>query len=397
VTKITFRKARASDLEQLVEIHLVAYPDARSVSARERTFTHNPYGALDRVVVAERRGTIVAQALLLALKSSFGGRRVDIGGIASLAVAPSLRGQGIGTALMQHLHDVSDRRGEAMTMLYAYRQGFYRRLGYGATASRRRLSLDTRSIPTRWRELGRDGVRAARGSDRAAIRSTYAQAAERASGWIARPARYWDQLFARERVVLLVARGGYVAFALEKEHTYAECILVVEELVACDPETRRALLGALAAFRDQASEIHIEVPEGDPLLYALVDPDGRRYGSEAVEHELGVVVGGPMIRLTDVPRAIEARGYRAGGSFDVVVPDDALAIGVRIEDGRAEVGPAKGGGALRTTRAGLGALLFGGLTLEGAVEMGMAEVDVRIADRAANALRIAPLGPIDAF
>jgi hypothetical protein len=56
-----------------------------------------------------------------------------------------------------------------------------------------------------------------------------------------------------------------------------------------------------------------------------------------------------------------------------------------------------GGGALRTTRAGLGALLFGGLTVEGAVAMGMAEVDTRIADRAAAALRIAPLGPIDAF
>jgi predicted acetyltransferase len=290
-------------------------------------------------------------------------------------------------------------------MLYAYRYGFYGRLGYAATTSRKRLAIDSRSVPEAWRALAKQRVRGARGGDRAAIRNVYTRAAARSSGWITRPARAWEHLFSRERLVILVAGApvrGYVAFTLGREHAYAETLLEVEELVADDGETRRALLGGLAALRDQVSEILLEVPESDPLERALVDPDGRRYGSDAVEHSLGEIVGGPMIRIEDVPRALAARGYpdAASAAFDVVITDAAeqvFAAHVRVKDGRAEIGPARGGAALETTRAGLAALFYGGLDLDDAVTLGLAEIDVRVADRARAALRIAPIGPIDAF
>jgi predicted acetyltransferase len=404
-----FRRARPADLDRLLEIHLAAYPDDRSVLARQRAFVQHPFGGLAHVVVAEQRGAVAAQALLLPLRSAFGGRGVAVGGIASLAVAPERRGCGLATALMDHLHALSDARGDVLTLLYAFRQGFYARLGYATTASRKRLSIDTRSVPRGWRELGRS-VRPAVGKDRIAIQRAYLRGVGRSSGWLVRPARYWEQLFARDRVVLFVlpapagAEGlaGYVAFALEKAHAHAETTAVVEELVAEDGAARRALLGALASLRDQVSEIHLEVAEGDPLERALVDPDGRRWGSDAVEHGLGEVVGGPMIRIEDVPRALEARGYEASGAFDVVVRERAggehvLAAGVRVAGGTAEVGPARGGGALTTTRAGLAAIFYGGLELADAVGLGLATVDPRVAARVAAIAKVAPMGPMDAF
>jgi predicted acetyltransferase len=415
---LRFRRAREEDLERLVEIHLAAYPDPRNVEARQRNFTHNPFGGLEHLVVVEDGRSIVGHAFLFPFQSWFGGSSVKVGGIASVGVAPEARGRGVATALLDHLHVMSDRRGDAITMLYAFRQGYYARLGYATTSSRKRLAIDPRAVPESWRALARERVRGVRPGDAGVIRRLHARAAERGSGWIARPGRYWEMLLARERRMTLVCEGprarpkekpaatGYVAFTLGQSESHAETYVEVEEVVAEDAETRRALFGALGATRDQVAEILVEVPETDPLERALLDADGRRPGTEAVEHGLGEIVGGPMVRVEDVPRALGARGYTGSGVFDVIVrsPEgdeaDGIAVGVRVRDGRAEVGPARGSlrsGALLTTRAGLAAIFFGGLSASDAVALGLAEADARVAARIDAIARIPPLAPVDAF
>ena len=410
-----FRRANEQDLERLVEIHLAAYPDPRSVAARQRNFTHNPFGGLEHLVVVEDAGVIVGHAFLFPFRASFGGAAVKVGGVASVGVAPEARGRGVATGLMKYLHQLSSRRGDALTMLYAYRYGFYARLGYATASSRKRLAFDPRAVPGSWRTLARARVRGVAPGEDKAVRLLHARVAERASGWISRPKRFWEMLFARERRQILVCErpgagpaerlSGYVAFTLVQEELHAETSIDVEEIVAEDDETRRALFGGLAALRDQAAEIIVEVAETDPLERALVDPDGRRFGTEAVEHGLGEIVGGPMLRVGDVSRAISSRGYAANGSFDLVVRPEgpegdgvrASAIGVRVRDGRAEVGPARGGGALQTTRAGVAAIFYGGLSATDAVALGLAEAEPRIAARIDAIARMPALTPIDAF
>ncbi|HVH45147.1 MAG TPA: GNAT family N-acetyltransferase [Labilithrix sp.] len=410
-----FRKAAQGDLDRLVDIHLAAYPDERSVEARERNFTHNGFGGFEDLVVVEDAGTVVGHAFLFPFRASFGGRSVKVGGIASVGVAPEARGRGVASALMAYLHVLSDRRGDAVTMLYAFRQGFYSRLGYAATSSRRRLAFDPRSVPASWCALARARVRAVRPGDDKVMRVLHARAGERASGWIVRSKRYWEKLLARERRLILVcerpkarpkekaALTGYVAFTIVQEQVHGETRIEVDEIVTEDDESRRALLGALGAMRDQVAEIAVEVADSDPLERALVDPDGRRFGNDVVEHGLGEIVGGPMLRIEDVPRAIAARGYRGSSSFDVVVRStdedepDVLAASVRVREGRAEVGPARGGGALRTTRAGLAAIFYGALSTADAVALGMAEADARTVARVDAVAKIPPLTPIDAF
>ncbi|MBX3206799.1 MAG: GNAT family N-acetyltransferase [Labilithrix sp.] len=414
----TFRRARESDVERLAEIHMAAFPDPRGIDVRQRNLLHNPFGGFEHLVVVEDAGALVGHAFLFPFEASFGGVKVKVGGIASVGVAPEARGRGLATQLVRHLHVLSDRRGDAVTMLHAFRHGFYERLGYATTSSRKRLAIDTRSVPESWRALARGCVRGVRSGDDRTLRRLHERAAERATGWITRPKRFWEMLLARERRMTLVcdeARGrsrggalarGYVAFTISQAQLHAETRIEVDELVAEDDEARRALLGALAAMRDQAAEIVLEIAETDPLERALVDPDGRRSGTEAVEHALGEIVGGPMVRIEDVPRALAARGYAGSGAFDVVVraeggdEADGIAVGVRVRDGRAEVGPARGPrarGALQTTRAGLAAIFYGALSATDAVALGLADADPRVASRVDAIARLPALAPVDTF
>jgi predicted acetyltransferase len=193
-----------------------------------------------------------------------------------------------------------------------------------------------------------------------------------------------------------------------QEEPHAAISLEVSEVVADDDTTRLALLGSLAAMRDQVADITLEVDAADPLELALIDSDGRRHGTHAVEHDLGTIVGGPMVRIEDIPRAVEARGYAADGTFDVVVHagaernatsgGDEIAISVRVDGGRAEVSAARGAsGALRMTRATLASLLYGGLRPSDAVRLGLADADARTLVRADAIFAMPPLSPLDAF
>jgi predicted acetyltransferase len=415
---LRFRPATEGDLDRVLEVYLTSFPDDRTTEQRRRNFTANRFGGLSDLVLAEHRGDIVGHAFLYPLEAWFGGRAVRVGAIASLGVAPEARGRGIATALLQHLHVTSDVRGDALTMLYAFRQRFYTRLGYGTSTSRRRLAIDPASVPASWRGLAKDRVRRARGDDTAAMRAAYARAATKTSGWLTRSDVLWDRHLAREQRQFLVADdrpagggaakvAGYVAFELCQEEPHAAITLAVDELVADDDVTRLALVGALGAMRDQVAEVTLEVDAADPLELALVDSDGRRHGTHAVEHDLGAIVGGPMVRIEDISRAIEARGYAADGALDVVVhagegesgaSGDEIAVSVRVDGGRAEVSAARGAaGALRTTRGALATVLYGGLRASDAVRLGLADADARTLARADAIFALAPLSPLDSF
>ena len=397
---LRFRPATAEDLDRILELHFAAFTDERSATERRRNFTAHPLGNLTDFVLALRGEDIVAQAFLFPLEAWFGGRAVRVGAIASLATAPEVRGQGIATALLQHLHVTADVRGDALTMLYAFRQRFYARLGYGSSSSRKRLAIEPSAIPASWRALARERVRRARGEDKDLMKRAYVRASSRASGWLTRTDGFWDRHLSRERRQFLVADSGYVAFQLRQVEAHAATTLTVDELVADDDVTRRALLGSLGAMRDQVAEIELEVDANDPLELALVDSDGRRFGTDAVEHDLGTIVGGPMLRIEDVSRAIEARGYFADGALDVVVQGagEELAVSVGVRDGRAEVAAALGAAAaLRTTRAVLASVLYGGLRPSDAARLGLLDADARTLARADAIFALPPLAPVDPF
>src|SRR5439155_702197 len=153
-----------------------------------RRLTHGAFGGLDRIRVAERDGAIVAHAALYPLEVWLGGKKVPVGGIGSLAVAPDARRTGVAGALLDALH------------------------------------------------------------------------AE----------------------VVAFAAFSYDGHAMSSDQT-----LVVHELTAKDGDARRALLGSLAAQRDQVADIELTVAYGDPLALAFEDGAGPRRAGDLHAHLLG--------------------------------------------------------------------------------------------------------------
>jgi hypothetical protein len=195
--------------------------------------------------------------------------------------------------------------------------------------------------------------------DRPGIEAAYERSARGRTGWLDRPERLWERrlLDERTRWFVLDRQGivaGYVCWTARQLEAHAEVRLEVSDLVADDESARRRLLALIGAQRDQVTEVTLEVEAGDPIDRALVDADLVRHGTERVEHALGMLVGGPMLRLLDVARAVEARGYRSNGALDVAV-DGAPPQSVEIRDGQARWGPSRGGPLLCVERSTLGA------------------------------------------
>jgi predicted acetyltransferase len=359
---LSFRTARDDDLERLVDVHTAAFPDARGREERLRKLTANALG--DRsdlwVAVTGAPETVVAHASLFRLKAWFGGVLVPMGGIASVAVAAEARRSGVGSALVGHLHAVSFERGDALTVLYPFRQSFYARLGYATTSTYRRLRISPASIPWGIEQ----STRPAFGADRPALQACWDTVGARRSGTLARSERLWEARLADERRMFFVVEGaggveGYVAWTLEHSETAAAVTLVVCEMAAVTDAASRSLWGLVAAQRGQVAEVRAEIAADDPFERALLDPDRGRFGGAQTEHAIGDVVSGPMVRLLEPRRALEARGYGADGSAALLVGGEAIEVVVR--GGRAAVTPCRGQPSLQMEPPALGAIAFGAL------------------------------------
>lgn len=403
----TFRTATLEDVDRLVEIHTAAFPDDRGHAERRRNFLENPLGSLDDLHLVLHEGRIVGHAFLFSLGAYFGGLRLAVGGIASVGIAPEARRRGAASALLAHLEGVAQRRGALLTMLYAFRQTFYARHGYAPVSPQLRLVLDPRSIPAAWiAEATRAPLRAATGADRLSLEAVYAYAAERSTGWLERPRALWESKLLSPRIhgILLPSSGGLAGYVL-LEHLQAELHaatrLLVHELVAEDDVARRTLLGCLGAQADQVHALELDLAEGDPLLFALRDPDGDRHGKERLEHALGTVGAGPMLRIVDVARALEARGYalRAHVTLDVA----GKLWDVDVRDGRPRVTPVAPAAAadmmadLGLDEATLASVAFGGLRVSQACALGLARATpARLAELDAL-FALPPFSVLDSF
>lgn len=386
---IAIRPARVEDLDRLVDIHTSAYPDARGYEERVRNFVQNPLGELSDLRVLEEGGQPVAHAFLFPMSVWIGRAPVPTSGVASVGVAAEARGRGLGTRLVEHLHAEANARGDALALLYPFRQAFYARLGYAPASAYRRLRLHPASIP--WRCDRR--ARVATGADVAAMKACWEASARRATGWPERPARAWERGLADERRTWLVVEGtegveGYVAWRLEQHEAHAATALVVREMAARTGDAERALWGLIGAQRDQVAEVRIDLPADDPIDRALVDADRARFGDEELEHSVGDVATGPMLRVLDVQRALEGRGWPREGAIVLGVDDEVLEL--RASAGRAKARPTRSTVDLRLDARSLAAVAFGALRVPDAVRLGWATARDAVALARADALLAMP-------
>jgi predicted N-acetyltransferase YhbS len=356
-------------MDRLIEIHFSAFPDDRGRGARERNFCENRLGPLSDLRVAEdAAGRVVGHAFLFSLEFHLNRGRVRAAGIASVGVAPEARCAGIATRLAEACHVDAERSGAAFTLLYAFRHAFYTQMGYGQVMPSQLLTLSPGSIPADWRP-GRAAMASWRIEGVAtvdALSSVYARAAARHSGFLVRSSADWERRVADERSTWLIATcdglpEAYARCVFSQGHVFGATRADITEWAAVSDEGRRALFGGLRSLR-QAETLRIPVGMDDPLAVALTDPDGARWGTDRIEHPLGEIVGGPMIRLASLAGAHEA----------LQLPKDLV---LETPDGdRSANPPSAPATRIVASRGVLGAVLFGGVALEAAVALGAATV-----------------------
>ncbi|CAN5393727.1 N/A [soil metagenome] len=398
--ELEFRTATKQDLDRVIVIHGSAFPDPRLDPARRRNFLLNPLGTIDRLWLAIDAGEIVGHAFLFALDAFFGGRAVRVAAIASVGVAPEARGRGVAGALLEHLHRVGHEEGAAIAMLYAFRHAFYARHGYAPVSTSARCDFAPEAVPASFCGAYRETESyAARAPETPALEVLYDRIAETKTGYLRRPRALWDAKWLDERnhVVAIGPRDaprGYALYAYSQSEAHARTTISVEEMVAIDPLSRRALFGFFGVQRDQVTEITIDLDHGDPIMFALVDPDRRRFCDGTIEHALGTVIAGPMVRVLDLDRALSSRGYMYDTRSRLRLGDRMLSLSA--SGGQGAVSEATSSD-VEIDDGFVGSVLFGGLTPTAAASLGFARGAGAALANADTLLGLPPFAALDRF
>jgi predicted acetyltransferase len=383
---LVVRPAREEDLERMVEIHGASYPVSGSFERQKRDVTRDPWGGLQARRVVEKGGHLLGCGALYALEVWIGGRKVPVGGIASVAVAPEARRQGVARALLTAMHAEMESSGAVLSLLYPFEEGFYARLGYGVTCPLLTLRVPSRKL------LSLEGVGKSAGlttvaADGSRAMALYEEVARLASGRIARSEVRWLERFSKEnRYWMGVASHvgdtavsasdlrleAYASFSHESRTGDKQPTLVVHELTARDDAAKRALLVAIGRQCDQVETVELAVGFDDALAVGLHGAQGR-------------LERGPMVKSLGARRALLSRGYLGEGDVTLACTDETSAKPLRlsVRSGVAEVSEGSGPADIELSGATLASLVASGLRPTEAAELGLLRCSrdvLRVAD-----------------
>ncbi|MDF1564733.1 MAG: GNAT family N-acetyltransferase [Deltaproteobacteria bacterium] len=295
----------------------------------ERYYEEHPHRRLADTRVATIGGTIAGHATALRLQMSLCGADRPLAGIAAVVVLPEFRRRGVAEALMHDVLHHIRRRKVALSMLYAFRESFYRKFGYGEVEAGDHLRVAPGQLPA---SPERTNVRRATARDLPAIRALYERKRAGTTGQLKRTAWWWKMrvLSRAPEQLVHVDPGtgkvdGYLLFEVPDQPSFPHQLCRVVELRAERPAAHRGLLGALEALGEQYTAVELVLPPGDALLVSrhrgiVGQPAGLGPMSPA-----GFVGGGAMLRLVRLADALAEH------------PAPALngvrgRVGLRIED-----------------------------------------------------------------
>lgn len=284
---------------------------------------------------------LLATAKVMEWTQAFGGRLVPMAAISGVGVGPEQRGRGYASQLFQALLPTIRERGLPLSGLMPASTGLYRKVGYEMAAQFSQLKLPTRALHGLPRVV-HVPVRVATADDLPAIAALERRVGVATNGWLD-PSDEWWAWWGRhgfdEGFCYVATDGeeiiGDVMYRHGDDPKWGYSIDVLG-VVATDRDVLCALWQAVGSSSTMAHSMKITAPMERELLLLLPEQE-----LETVS-ELRY-----MLRVCDVPAAVEARGYPAGltVSVDVDVHDPVIAendgrwhLTVEAGKGRAERG-----------------------------------------------------------
>ncbi|HTO89638.1 MAG TPA: GNAT family N-acetyltransferase [Candidatus Sulfotelmatobacter sp.] len=387
---LRYRTARRTDVETLADLGYRAYRVA-SLEKRREFYTDHPRFTIRDVRVGELEGQIVASMVLYPLTALVRGQKLPVVGVGSVAVSPEHRRRGVAETLMKFAIREMRQRGDALSMLYAFRGSYYRKLGYGVIEYVHQVAASPANLPVS------DEARFVRRlmiPDRPAVQALFEKVSGQGHFALVRKPEWWTQRlwgYASDWVVYEGRRRGqiegYLCYDVDHSNGPFKLQLSLLEFVAATPAAFKGLVGYLASLRDQVAEIHSALPADHAWLHTLQTAQNLRPGLEiSVFADTAGVAAGAMLRFTDVKLGLEmlpvsphARGEVVVELDDSVIAANARAWRVSAREGRLTVAPESPRAGrrrpprLRMPMDALGPIAGGTLSPRRAAEAGLIE------------------------
>ncbi len=306
-------------------------------------------------------GEVLGGLLFTPAGQFFGGRSVPMWGVAGVAVPPEARGRGAAKEVMRRAMRELRERGVALSALYPATQWLYRTAGYEQAG----VLYDTKINPKLIRAARHTGepdapmtARAFTPADNAGVRAMYTRISRDADGRLDRGEYVWNRVMTPHDAtahgfVFEPAGGasgggsggggggfeGYL-FLSQKRNDTGKHDATVTDVAFTTARAGRRILAFLADLRSMCDTVLLRSGPGDPLLVLMA------------EHPYQIRIRECwMLRITDAPGALTARGYAPGlsASLTITLRDESMpeASGtwlMRVAEGRAEARPAPPGG-----------------------------------------------------
>jgi predicted acetyltransferase len=311
------RTATAEDIDRIFELNMQAYNTPRAMLERRRALFRP-----DEWLVGDEGGRVVATLRGFELPHRFGGGLVNGVAVASVAVAPEARGGGIARALMQELLRRERGAGRAISTLYPATVPLYRRCGYGFSSIYTEWTAPLRAFPRADAARATRALPAVEPFDDAAladVAAAYESFAAARNGMPSRDERWWKLrvLDGGDASVhrYLVREGGevtgWIVYTQASGKDDWRFDLNARDFFWTTEGAARALLSFVSHQRSTGKKLHWTGPPTEPLA-DLFDEDTPELESAFRS----------MLRLLDVPAAIEARGYPAHVEAEVSIAVD---------------------------------------------------------------------------
>lgn len=311
-------------------------------------------------VAAFDNGRLVGSARYHVMRQWWRGRSMPMAGVASVKVAPEMRGRGVGTAMMKQLLAGVAAQGFPVSALYPATVPLYRSFGYEIAGAQYQTVVPTRSLAALLRPdepaVGAPGLRRATPADGKAIVDVkgLVHTTLRHCGpntrepwelrdWLDDPAHF-----------AYLADDGFLSYRWGSGNDEVH----VEELIAVSAGTARAFWRILASHASIAASVLACLAPDDPVHWLTREPD--------VETRRAFPW---MLRIVDAPAAVAARGFPAAVTMsallditDTTLPGNAGQWRLEVAGGRGSLERAHGAAAasaLRLGARGLAALFAG--------------------------------------
>lgn len=255
-------------------------------------------------------GRLLAFGRIRSYEQMWGGRRVPMGGIASVAVHPDGRGRGLASDLMRGLLPAMRETGQSLSVLFPTGVGLYRPTGWEVVGSLDDTVVETRDLQPSG-DPGQVRVRTAGPADVEAVGELYAGFGATVNGLLTRdgPEFPAGPAGVLEHDVVALAEtpdGGPLGYATYQRGTgYREASqLRVFECIARSGEATAALLQSIASWSTVASTVRWRGPTGGLALHLrrAVPPP--------------TTVQPWMLRIVDATEAVSRRGFAEGVTAD---------------------------------------------------------------------------------